>query len=151
MPTFTVKDLTREFPRSPYEKLDGIPWLARLIDKARAMKAGQLGEYIPYPCGGDRHFLATLGLDADALKAQIDADKSDAEILSWVKAQLPEDAAARLETYHQQVRTPVTGEMAEYLEGAKKALAEARPELDVSQVKTFGELICVEEGHPLPQ
>ncbi|MEB3221782.1 MAG: DUF5069 domain-containing protein [Candidatus Sericytochromatia bacterium] len=150
MPTFTVKDLTREFPRSPYETLDGIPWLARLIDKARAMKAGKLGEYIPYPCGGDRHFLGTLGLDADALKAEIDADKDDAAILAWVKARLPEDAEARLAAYSEQARAPLTGEMAGWLEGAKQELAAARPELDLSAVTTFGQLICVEEGHPLP-
>jgi hypothetical protein len=145
-----VKDLTREVPRSPYEKLDGIPWLPRLIDKVRAMKAGKLGDYTPYPCGGDRHFLGTLGLDADALKAEIDADKDDAAILAWVKTQLPADAEARLAAYSEQASTPVTGEMAGWLEEAKKAVAAARPELDLDGVKTFGQLICVEEGHPLP-
>lgn len=151
MPTFLVKDLTREVPRSPFETLDGIPWLARLIDKVRAMNAGKLGEYTPYPCGGDRHFLATLDLDAEALKTQISGGHTDSEILAWVKSQLPADVDVRLATYREQARTPVTGEMAEYLEGAKQALVQARPGLDVSQVKTFGALICVEEGHPLPQ
>jgi hypothetical protein len=150
MPTFTVKDLTREAPRSPYETMDGIPWLARLIDKVRALKAGTLGEYSVYPCGGDRHFLGALGLDAEALKAEIDADKDDAAILAWVKAHLPADAEARIAAYGAQSRAPLSGEMVGWLEEAKKGLAAARPELDLSGVTTFGQLICVEEGHPLP-
>ena len=71
MQLHVAKDLTREVPRSPYEELDGIPWLARLIDKLRAMLAGTLGEYIPYPCGGDRGFLATVGIEPDALRETI--------------------------------------------------------------------------------
>jgi hypothetical protein len=150
MPTFTVKDLTREVPRSPYETLGGIPWLARLIDKVRALKAGKLGEYTPFPCGGDRHFLGVLGLDPDALKAEIDADKDDDAIVAWVKAHLPADADARIAGYLEQARAPLSGEMAGWLEEAKKGLGAARPDLDLSGVSTFGQLICVEEGHPLP-
>lgn len=150
MSTQTVKDLTKEYPRSPYEALDGIPWLARLIDKVRALGAGTLGEYTPFPCGGDRNFLGVLGLDAEALKAQIDAGKTDAEIVAWVKAQLPADAATKIEAYRKHSFTAVEGEMATYLAGAKAELAQARPELDLSGVDNFARLICVEEGHPIP-
>lgn len=150
MSTITVKDLTKECPRSPYEMLGGIPWLARLIDKVRAMQAGKLGEYTPYPCGGDQNFLGTLGLDADALKAEITAGKTDDEILAWVKAHLPADADERIAGYKARAIAPAPPEYTQWLEPAKAALAAARPELDVAPVNNFSWLICLEEGHPYP-
>ena len=39
-------DLTRDVPRSPYEKLGGIVFLPRSIDKGRAELAGTLGDYV---------------------------------------------------------------------------------------------------------
>lgn len=150
MSMVTVKDLTREFPRSPYEELSGIPWLARLIDKVRAAQAGKLGEYSAYPCGGDQNFLGSMGLDADALKAEITAGKSDAEIVTWVKAHLPADGEARIAGYKARAVAPVPADYQPYLDGAKAGLAQARPDLDVSPVTNFGWLICVEEGHPYP-
>ena len=39
-------DLTCDVPRSPYEKLGGIVFLPRSIDKGRAELAGTLGEYL---------------------------------------------------------------------------------------------------------
>lgn len=150
MSTIVVKDLTKEYPRSPYEELDGIPWLARLIDKVRALGAGKLGAYTPYPCGGDRGFLGAAGLDADALKAQIDAGKTDAEIVAWVKGQLAAEPQAQFEAYRQRARSPITdAEMKGYLEGAKAALAKERPDLDLGKADNFPRLICLEEGHPL--
>ena len=38
-------DLSRDVPRSPYEKLGGIVFVPRGIDKGRADLAGTLGEY----------------------------------------------------------------------------------------------------------
>ena len=147
----TAKDLTQEFPRSPYDTLDGIPWLPRLIDKVRALGAGRLGAYTPYPCGGDKSFLAATGLDTDALKAQIDAGKSDAEIVTWVRTQLPADAAERIEAYRRRSFAAVEGEYATYLAGAKAELASQRPDLDLSGVDNFARLICAEEGYAVPQ
>ena len=56
MTVILAKDLSKEFPRSPLDELDGLPWLPRLIDKVRALQAGTLGDYTPFPCGGDRGF-----------------------------------------------------------------------------------------------
>ena len=39
-------DLTCDVPRSPYDKLGGIVFLPRSIDKGRADLAGTLGEYV---------------------------------------------------------------------------------------------------------
>jgi hypothetical protein len=151
MPTVQAKDLTKDFPRSPYADLGGIYWLPRLIDKVRALKAGTLGEYTPFPCGGDQNFLRTLGLEADALKAVIDGGASDEEILAWVKQNAVPGYEEKMQAYRQGQFAALTGEMAGYLAHAKEELAKARPELDVSGVTNWGQLIAVEEGHPIPQ
>lgn len=149
--TITAKDLTQEFPRSPFEQLGGLPWLARMIDKTRALNAGKIGDYTPFPCGGDKNFLASAGLDADAFKAQVDAGRTDEEILAWVQAQMPAEAADRLAAYRARQLQPLADpEMLGYLEGAKADLAKQRPELDVSKIDNWARLICVEEGHPIP-
>lgn len=45
-------------------RLDGYPWLPRMIDKARASQAGTLGTYYRYPCPIDAACLGLLGIDA---------------------------------------------------------------------------------------
>lgn len=144
-------DLSKDVPRSPFTELGGLPWLARLIDKVRAKHAGTLGEYTPFPCGGDKRFLSTMGLDAEALEAEIKRGASDEEVAAWVKAHQAPDAPEKLQAYRNGMLAPVTGEMAEYLKGMVAELAKARPDLDTSDVNSFNKLICVEEGHPIPQ
>lgn len=144
-------DLTKAYPRSPFQELGGYPWLARLIDKVRAKHAGTLGEYTPYPCGGDRRFLGAVGVDPDGLEAEIRRGASDDEVAAWVKAHQTPDAPQKLQEYRGGMLTPLSGEMAEYLKGAKAELAAARPELDLSTVDNWNRLICLEEGHAIPQ
>ena len=150
MPTIIAKDLTKEFPRSPLDELDGLPWLPRLIDKVRALKAGTLGEYSPYPCGGDRHFLSVVGVDGDQLKALIDSGADDTAIAGWVNANTTGGLESRLAAYRETTVTPVTGELRVYLDGALAELKAARPELDTSKVDNFARLLCLEEGYPCP-
>ncbi len=150
MQLHVAKDLNSEVPRSPYEELDGIPWLPRLIDKARAMLAGTLGDYIPYPCGGDRGFLATVGIIPEALREVIASGADDAAIAAWVRENWTADAEQHLEDYRTRHRGPVAPENAEYFAGARAALAAERPGLDLSSIDNFSKLICAEEGHPLP-
>lgn len=51
-------------PRPPEETLpEGVPWLARMTDKARAFARGNIGDYT-YPCPADQGLLADLGLTA---------------------------------------------------------------------------------------
>lgn len=150
MTTVVAKDLTKEFPRSPYEELAGFPWLARVIDKVRALKAGTLGEYTAFPCGGDKRFLALTGLDADAFKALIDSGADDAAIVAYVKANskaTPEE----IDGYRKLQRTalPESSELYGYLQEYKAEIAAAKPGLDLSAGDNFARLICLEEGHPL--
>lgn len=143
-------DLTKAYPRSPFTELDGYPWLARMLDKVRAKHAGTLGAYTPYPCGGDKRFLKTLGLDPDALEAQIQSGASDEEVLAWVKAHQAPDTAEKLQAYRQFLMQPTSADRLEVLQEMVMELKAARPELHLSQVDSFYKLICAEEEHPFP-
>jgi hypothetical protein len=147
----SVKDLTREVPRSSYDTLDGYPWLARLIDKVRALGAGMIGEYTPYPCGGDQIFLGAIGVAAEALKAEIDRGASDDVIVAWLKTNGATGHADQVGDLIAQLHAPIEGgEPLAWLNTAKEALALARPNLDVARATNFIHLICLEEGHPIP-
>lgn len=73
-------------PRSGSVALGGIPWLARMIDKARLEAAGEIEPLdLEYPCPMDQQLLAELGLDGKAFqKIAVDAQTDD-EILSALK------------------------------------------------------------------
>ena len=55
-------------PRPRDLVIGGIPWIARMSDKARAKANGSIGEYI-YPCPVDRRVLAELGISAEEFLA----------------------------------------------------------------------------------
>lgn len=57
-----VRDLRHESPRRWNEQLDGVAWLPRFIDKARAALHGTLGAYLYGQSPVDRDFLHTLGI-----------------------------------------------------------------------------------------
>lgn len=139
-------DLTKEFPRSPYDALAGFFWLPRLIDKARAGFAGTRGDYSEYPCGADKNFIAFYGLDTDALGKLIQSGATDDEIAAWVmEHQKPRTAAEAMEFYQGMAKPPADPGLAAYLAEQAKALDPTRNDID-----SFTKLICVEEGHPFP-
>jgi len=76
-------DLSREFPRSPKQKMAGLVHLVRMIDKGRAYKEKKLADYI-YPCPLDKIILNFLCVEADTF-ANITIEKKDEEISNWVK------------------------------------------------------------------
>ncbi len=71
-------------PRDGSLALGGIPWLARMIDKARAKADGTIGDYI-YPCPKDQELLKKLGLTADQFSAIVAESRDDQEIVAKVK------------------------------------------------------------------
>ena len=75
-------------PPKPDASLGGIPWLARIVVKARAKLRGELHPEIMYGCGGDRQFWHRHGIHgADFLRAVWAAGEDDAKVLSWLQAQ----------------------------------------------------------------
>jgi hypothetical protein len=79
----TIKDLTKEAPRSPRERIHNYVIIARMIDKARAHQNGQLGEYL-YNNKLDNTLFKFKGITADQINELIKADKTDEEIAAWI-------------------------------------------------------------------
>jgi hypothetical protein len=79
-------DLTQRPPRSPRVQLGGYVLLPRILDKGRASLAGKLGEYHFAGKGMDRHFFNFVGLDHEALQAELAKGLGDWEILNWIQA-----------------------------------------------------------------
>lgn len=72
-------------PRGRDVVLGGIPWLARVADKARAKADGTIGDYI-YPCPIDRRFLEEAGLSADEFMQLAVENKTDEQLVEAFKA-----------------------------------------------------------------
>lgn len=82
-----MPDLTHQAPRSPRCTLGGYAQLPRILDKARAHLADQLGAY-EFPAPLDRHFYTFTGLSPDALLAQVKTGASDTALSRWISSQV---------------------------------------------------------------
>ncbi len=77
-------DLTREYPRSPREQLDGIMLLPRAVDKARAHLEGKLGDYIYYGCRLNLRLFNALGVTEDEFLDAVRTSPDDGAVLEWI-------------------------------------------------------------------
>lgn len=82
---YSTPDLSQHPPRSPRTRLGGYAHLPRLLDKARAQRAGKMGDYI-WNCPLDQRFFAFAGVTADALLTAVNEGRGDAEMLEWLTA-----------------------------------------------------------------
>ncbi|MBL9118064.1 MAG: DUF5069 domain-containing protein [Verrucomicrobiaceae bacterium] len=74
-----------ELPPKP-AMMDGIPWLPRVMAKARAKLRGEMDPDTMYGCGGDRQFFTSHDIHpADFLRVVWAAGDDDARILNFVK------------------------------------------------------------------
>lgn len=74
-------------PRARGMIIGGIPWLARISDKARAKLAGRIGAYV-YPCPADVRFLEDVQMSAEAFTQLIAACADDDAVVDRMKAHL---------------------------------------------------------------
>jgi hypothetical protein len=74
-------DLTQTVPRSPYERLGGIVFLPRAIDKMRAHLAGTKGEYNSHFGTSERLLRVLFGLTADAFERIVREHPTDEGVL----------------------------------------------------------------------
>jgi len=140
-------DLTKQPPRSPRVRLGGYVILPRILDKGRALLAGQIGEY-KYACPLDEQFLAYVGVDAKALKKQLATGKGDGDILKWISAHAKhQHTGAEIETWSawQGLRAPDNTDSREYFNELHKSAAPKRTDvvswfdlLDVDDFASFG-------------
>jgi len=140
-------DLTQRPPRSARVRLGGYVILPRMLDKGRATLIGKNGEY-HFACPMDQRFLGFLGIDADALKAELDADKSDSEILAWLEAKAgcrPTESEIVAWSAYQEQRAPADVDSREFFHGIHAKIAPKRADiatwfdlLDVDDYVSFG-------------
>ena len=76
-------------PRSAYDRVGGIVYFARMLDKIRLHAAGRLrADYHPnLGAGLDGRCCRFLGVEYDALRARVAGGGSDEEIFEWCCAQ----------------------------------------------------------------
>lgn len=84
-----VRDLRTEPPRRWNEELGGVAWLPRIIDKARAHRAGLLGSYLYGHSPYDDAFLGILGLTYAAFSELVAAAADDDAVLRALDARDP--------------------------------------------------------------
>jgi hypothetical protein len=78
----TSKNLTKEAPRSPGDRLAGYALMARMIDKGRASIEGNAGEY-HYACPLDQMLFEFKGVKADEVKNLLGSGATDDEVVTW--------------------------------------------------------------------
>jgi hypothetical protein len=78
-----AKDLTKEPPTSPSERVGGYVILARMDDKCRAMIAGELGEYHS-DCPLDHMLLDFKGVSFEEIKKELADGATDEDIAKYL-------------------------------------------------------------------
>jgi hypothetical protein len=88
-----VKDLRRVAPRRWTEEIDGIRWLPRLIDKARAAIDGRLGAYLFGQSPMDHAFLRALGVSHRSFAQIVRESPDDDAVFAALVARAPDGVA----------------------------------------------------------
>ena len=140
-------DLTRNPPRSPRVRLGGYVILPRMLDKCRALIAGQNGKY-NYACPMDQRFLEFAGIDPKALRKQVASGKSDSAVLEWIRKNAknrPTDAQIASWSAFQDQRAPSETDGREFFQEVHSKLAPQREDistwfdlLDLDDYVSFG-------------
>lgn len=96
-------DLTFRPPRHAREKLAGVMFMPRTIDKLRAeMPGGNIGRYLNREDGISNYMCKRIGIPMAELRATVDAAADEAEVEAWLVARLDpavvDEANRKLET-----------------------------------------------------
>jgi uncharacterized protein DUF5069 len=80
-----VRDLTKQAPHSPRERIAGFVIASRAVDKCRASLAGMLGQYL-YDCPLDKLLFAFKGITSEQFTAAVQASTNSEEVGAWLQA-----------------------------------------------------------------
>ena len=141
-------DLTKDVPRSPYERLGGIVFLPRAIDKGRADLDGKLGDYLSRT-GFSEVLLDFLGLSVDGFLAALRERQTDEQVVKWVSANMTARSAGEIEEFNRAFidRTPQNGDE---WERYRSFLAEIGQSHRTDITRQFDRL-DLDEGREVPQ
>ena len=135
-------DLSKKYPRSPKDKLGGISWLPRMIDKARATADGTAGDY-HYNCVMDSRLLKFLGVAPETMLETIKNARDDNAVMEWVKAHTSPRSSAAIDEFNNMMSSlaPTSPEMIKRFEANRERLAPGR-----ADISTWLALLDLEEG-----
>ena len=80
-----ARDLTKQAPRTPRERIAGFAIASRAIDKCRATLAGTPGEY-HYDCPMDKMLFSFKGITGEQFKAAVQASKTYEDVGLWLQS-----------------------------------------------------------------
>ena len=79
------RDLAKQAPHSPRERIAGFAIASRAIDKCRASTAGTLGAYL-YDCPLDNQLFSFKGITAAQFKSAAQTAKNYEDVGAWLLA-----------------------------------------------------------------
>ena len=100
--TVQARDLTKQAPHSPRDRLAGFAIARRTIDKCRASLAGTLGEF-HYDCPLDNQLFSFKGITGDQFKTTVQAAKSDEDIGVWLQANGTTKTPAKIKAWSEEM------------------------------------------------
>ena len=135
-------DLTKEYPRSPNDRMAGIVSLPRMIDKTRANAEGTLGEY-DVDCPHDKPVLQLLGVDFATFSAKLkELNYNDAAVEAWAKGLLAKRSPESLAAFNESRKKWAPDEHSQpYFDKLRDEVAPGRDD-----VKTWFALLDLDEG-----
>ena len=140
-----VKDLRKQPPPSPHEKLGGYVIAARSLVKCRAFLLGINGEYNFYPCGLGAYFWKFTGLDAMKFKEFVGTGASEEEVDRWIRENTTQKDPKAIIKWNNEMRClrlcDLSEEVQEYFETYIPQFCHPP-----SKVKFFFDVYDVEEG-----
>ena len=92
------RDLTKQAPSSPRERIGGFVIAKRTINKCRASLTGKLGEY-HYDCPLDNVLFTSKGITGKKFKAAVQAAKTYEEVANWLQANGKKKTPAEIKTW----------------------------------------------------
>jgi len=97
-----ARDLTKQAPHSPRERISGFAIASRTVDKCRASLAGTLGEY-HYDCPLDNMLFSFKGINGDQFKAAVQTAKNYEDVGAWLEANGTAKTTNEIKTWSDEV------------------------------------------------
>ena len=142
-------DLTKTYPRSVHDRFAGIVQIGRTTDKARAYRAGTVGEY-HYNCGMDRAVFEFLGISDHEAYADKASTTNDAELERWLReTYLSKKTAAEINRWNSEWVNdgPTPGsDGAKYFVQLREQIAPSR-----TDVTAWADLLDLDEHRDVPR
>lgn len=140
-----AKDLRKQPPRSPHDKLGGYVIAARSLDKCRAFLTGINGEYNFHPCGLAAFLWEFTGITPDAFKDFVATGSGDEEVASWVRSNSKVKDALAVIRWNNEMKCKRISELPDgYQEFYENYVPQFCPQPD--KVRFFFDVYDAEEG-----